>query len=104
MRTRNRRIFRAFAKWGVGKVTETAGAVRKERGHIVLDCPPDWAEGCRLIVEPLPTEEKFGLTEEEWPRDPEAMAGWDKWFDAFEPVELTPEEEAKTPAEPPLPG
>jgi hypothetical protein len=66
--------------------------------------PTDWPEGCRLIVEALPAEEKYSLSEEEWPRDPEAIAEWVKWFDSFEPVEFTQEEEAKTPVESPPPG
>lgn len=64
-------------------------------GQIVLDDPADWPEGCRLLVEPVPVEEEIGLSEEEWPRTPEAIAEWLKWFDSFEPVQMTPEEEAK---------
>lgn len=63
-------------------------------GQIVLDDPADWPEGCRVLVEPVPATEPIGLSEEEWPRTPEAIADWLKWFDSFEPVQMTPEEEA----------
>jgi len=37
----------------------------------------------------------FGITEEQWPTTPEAIAEWLRWFDAIEPLEMTPEEEAE---------
>ncbi len=62
--------------------------------QVVLDNPADWPEGCRVVVEPVPATDQIGLSEEEWPRTPEAIADWLKWFDSLEPVQLTPEEEA----------
>jgi hypothetical protein len=64
-------------------------------GHIVLDEPADWPDGCRVTVEPLPGHvEPIGITEEQWPRTADAIAEWLEWFDSIEPVEYAPEEEA----------
>jgi hypothetical protein len=65
-------------------------------GQILLDEPADWPEGCRVVVTPQEAErgEWLGITEEEWPRTPEALADWMKWLDSIEPIEMTPEEEA----------
>jgi len=66
-------------------------------GRILLDEPADWPEGCRIVVTPQHAqreEQWLGITEEEWPRTPEALADWLKWLDSIEPVEMTPEEEA----------
>jgi hypothetical protein len=65
-----------------------------KNGQIIPDEAADWPEGCRVRIEPLPEEEKIGLSEDEWPTTPEAIADWLKWIDSFEPVELTPEDEA----------
>ena len=53
-------------------------------------------EGCRVVITPQEPqgEERLGITEEEWPKTPEALAEWLKWLDSIEPVEMTPEEEA----------
>jgi hypothetical protein len=66
-----------------------------KNGQIVLDGPAEWPEGCRLLVEPVFDQaETLGITEEEWPRSPEAIAEWLEWFDSIEPIEITPDEEA----------
>jgi hypothetical protein len=71
--------------------TSTLTGVWKN-GQIVLDGLADWPEGCRVIVEPI--ADQLGITEEEWPRTPEAMASWLEWFDSVEPIEMTAEDEA----------
>ena len=44
-------------------------------GQIVLDEPVEWPEGCRVVITQLPKgEESLGITEEEWPKTPEAIA------------------------------
>jgi hypothetical protein len=65
-------------------------------GQIQLDQPVDWPEGRRVVITPQETQEGewLGITEEEWPRTPEALADWLKWLDSIEPIEMTPEEEA----------
>jgi hypothetical protein len=67
-----------------------------KNGQIVLDEPADWPEGCRVVVIPREAhrEDWLGITEEEWPKTPEALADWLKWLDSIEPIEMTPEEEA----------
>jgi hypothetical protein len=67
-----------------------------KNGHIVLDGPTHWPEGCRVIVEPERTNQLGGgLTEEDQPEDPEAIKKWLAEFDAIPPLEMTPEEEAE---------
>jgi hypothetical protein len=65
-------------------------------GQIRLDEPPDWPEGCRVVVtlQEAQRGEWLGITEEEWPRTSEALADWVKWLHSIEPIEITPEEEA----------
>jgi len=64
-------------------------------GHVILDRPAGWPDGCRIQVEPVAEEDTIGIPEEDWPTTPEAIAEWLEWFDAFEPVQLTAEEEAE---------
>lgn len=79
------------------------GTVRN--GQIVADQAVEWPEGCRVVIEPAPTEETLGLREEDWPTDPEGIAQLLARMDQLEPIEMTPEEEAawqaarKTPKE-----
>jgi hypothetical protein len=64
-------------------------------GRIELDTSVDWPEGCSVLVEPVMPAEKIGIDESEWPDTPEKLADWLAWFDSFEPVELTPDDEAE---------
>ncbi len=66
-----------------------------KNGRIELATPPDWPEGCAVIVEPLQVpSEKVGLDESEWRDDPASLADWDHWIKTFQPLEFTPEEKA----------
>jgi hypothetical protein len=66
-----------------------------KNGKIVLDAPPDWTEGCPVIVEPVSAPgEKIGLDEFEWRDDPAALADWEAWIKTIEPIELSPDEQA----------
>lgn len=73
----------------------TAIAGTYQNGRIILDAPADWPEGCRVLVEPAPQEETFGMREEDWPETPEGIAAWLQWYDALEPIARTPREEAE---------
>ena len=63
-----------------------------ERGHIVLDDPVDWPDGCRVVVEPA-SNKTCGIREEDWPMDAQGIAGLLAQMDQIEPF-LTPKEEA----------
>src|SRR5438270_8510506 len=64
-------------------------------GRIDLPAPPDWPDGCEVVIEPLPpTAEKVGLDEAEWRDDPAALADWEAWIKTIEPPEVTPAEAA----------
>ena len=61
-------------------------------GKIDLPAPADWPEGTVVVVRPL--KDEIGITEEDWPKTPEAIAAWIGWLDSLQPF-LTPEEEAE---------
>jgi len=64
-------------------------------GQIIPDCPVDWPEGARLLVEPdLTAGGSIGVSEEECSNTPEAIADWLRWSNSLEPLIITPEEEA----------
>ena len=63
-------------------------------GRIILDGPTDWAEGCRVLVEPVQASQSIGMREEDWTDSPEAINEWLGWYDSLEPLEITPEEES----------
>jgi hypothetical protein len=63
-------------------------------GHVVLDHVADWPDGCRVLVEPLSTEEAVGLSEDQWGDSPDAVAEWVQWYESLEPLEITAEEKA----------
>ena len=65
-------------------------------GQIVPGEAVNWPEGCALVVEPLPAAaSKIGLDEAEWRDDAVSRADWDTWIQTLEPLEFTPEEEAR---------
>ncbi len=73
---------------------ETIKAVVKN-GRIDQAAPPDWPDGCEVVIEPLPSgAEKIGLNESEWRDDPAALADWDAWIKTVEPLHIAPEEQA----------
>ena len=66
-----------------------------QQGRIVLQSPVDWPEGARvevMLVEP--GIDKIGMTEEEWPSDPQGIAELLARMDQCEPLEMTAEEQA----------
>jgi hypothetical protein len=66
-----------------------------KNGRIELTTPPDWPEGCEVIIEPVaPVSERIGLDEAEWRDDAASLADWDAWLKTIEPLEFTPEEQA----------
>jgi hypothetical protein len=54
--------------------------------QIVPAEPVDWPEGSELLVEPVPTGEKLGMSEEEWRDDPESIAAWIAAVEKIEPM------------------
>ena len=69
------------------------GTIRE--GQVVLETPVDWPEGTRvevMLVEP--GIDKMGMTEEEWPSDPQGIAELLARMDQCEPLDMTAEEEA----------
>jgi hypothetical protein len=65
-------------------------------GQIVPDGPVNLPEGCRLVVKPALLETgSIGISEEDWPSTPEAVAEWLDCYDSLEPPVFTPEEEVE---------
>jgi hypothetical protein len=66
-----------------------------QNGQITLSEPTDWAEGTKVLVEPIQTESTRDTEEKDWPTDAESIAHWIAEFDAIPPLVMTPEEEAE---------
>jgi hypothetical protein len=61
-------------------------------GRLDVKVPPDWPDGTEVIVQPVKPEETFGISEEDWPDSPDAIAEWLRWYDSLEPLIFTDEE------------
>jgi hypothetical protein len=82
---------------------ETTGTFRN--GHVELDSTVGWAEGLRVAIVPLKLfapqgsngggDGSWGMDEAEYEDTSEFRARLIAQMDAFEPLELTPEEEAE---------
>ncbi len=65
-------------------------------GRLELEAPPDWPDGTEVLIEPtMDQSSKIGLDEWQWRDDAEGLADWDEWIKTIEPLEFTPEEEAR---------
>jgi hypothetical protein len=74
-------------------MTAIKTTVRNRR--IELNAPIDLPDGTEVLVEVTPVARaKIGIDESEWRDDSEALADWNAWIQAIEPIELTPEEQA----------
>jgi hypothetical protein len=62
-------------------------------GKIVPDAQPDWREGTRLEVQPVPVPPVRMMTEEEQGDDPESIARWLTAFDAIPIAKSSPFDE-----------
>jgi hypothetical protein len=63
------------------------------KGRISLDQKVEWSENDH--VEVTRVKQRIDMTEAEWPTTPEGLAALFAEVDAFEPVVMTPEEEAE---------
>jgi hypothetical protein len=74
-----------------------------KHGHVELDSPVDWPEGVRVAIQPTKNGssqtpelgEKFGMSEEDWPTTKEGIEALIADWNAIEPMEMTPEEQAE---------
>jgi hypothetical protein len=63
-------------------------------GRIEVDEPIDLPDGTELTI-PLPTAPAaLGIPDDAWSDTPEAIEAWIRWYDALEPLDLTPSERA----------
>jgi len=60
-------------------------------GRVVLDSQVNWPDGARVAV--VPQSETIGMREEDWPTDAAGIQRLVEEIGAFEPLEMTPEEE-----------
>ncbi len=67
-------------------------AIVKE-GRIELKAPADWPDGTEVRIEPVPVS--IGMRAENWPTTPEAIARHVALMGQFEPLDISPEEEAE---------
>jgi hypothetical protein len=67
--------------------------VRNRR--IELEAPDDVPDGSEVLVElTAVAPQRIGIDESEWRDDPAALADWEAWIKAIEPIEMTAEEQA----------
>lgn len=64
-------------------------------GQIVPAEPVDWPEGIELLVEPVASPDRVGLSEADFCDDAAALADWEAWIRTIEPLEFTEEERAE---------
>jgi len=64
-------------------------------GQIILAEKADWPEETEVLIERVQPERSLGLRDEDWPTDPEGLAKLLALIDSFEPLIMTPEEEAE---------
>lgn len=63
-------------------------------GQIILNSATDWPEECEVIIEPVSKVGSCGIRDEDWPTDPESNAALAASMGEFDPIEMTPKEEA----------
>jgi hypothetical protein len=68
------------------------GAIRD--GRVELDAPASLPNGTRVRVEPTADVGGF-LREEDWPTTPEGIAEHVRRMEQFDPIVLTPEDDAR---------
>ena len=67
-----------------------------KNGQVVLDEPAGLPDGTRVEVVPVEAARPtVGMREEDWPTTPEGIAALLARMDACEPLEMSPEEEAR---------
>jgi hypothetical protein len=70
----------------VQELSAMTGTVKN--GLIVLDEPAALPDGSRVVVQPVGSAERFGLSESDWMDTPEAITDWIAWYDSLEPIAL----------------
>ena len=68
---------------------------RVQNGRVEAAAPNDWPEGTEVFIEPVLDEDWPGMREEDWPTTPAGIAALMKRWETIEPLEMSPEEEAK---------
>ena len=63
-------------------------------GQIELNFPVDWPDGLRVGIV-VPDPDAVGLSEDEWPTTPEAIAEYLARYDAIEPIIFPPKDEVE---------
>jgi hypothetical protein len=83
-------------------VNSVTGVLRN--GRVELSPPVSWGDGSMVVVTLAPAGDNAAtdgtapprmMREEDWPTTPEGIAEHLKRMQEFEPVELTPEDEAR---------
>lgn len=63
-------------------------------GRLELRAPSDWPDGTEVLVQPVHRGTGLGVDESTWVGTADAVAEWEAWYDALEPLIFTAEERA----------
>jgi hypothetical protein len=66
-----------------------------ENGQVILDEPAGLPNGTQVAVVPIGQAPTMGMREEDWPMTPEGIAALLARMDSREPLNMSPEEEAR---------
>ena len=63
-------------------------------GRIEVSTPTDLPDGTVVSLSIAAAVEPEAISDDDWDNSPEGIADWLKWYDALEPLLMTPQEEA----------